>query len=141
MKCKNTDQLRQELMSGNDLGRVLSDNQESFWTQDLQGRLHAMFQRQKLTKTVLAKRSGISEVYLHQVFSGRRTPSRDRLLCLCFGLGATVEETQELLRHAGHAPLYPRDRRDAVVIFGLSHAMTLPEVNESLYRESVDSLC
>ena len=87
------------------------------------------------------RQSGISEVYLHQVFSGRRTPSRNRLLCLCFGLGASVEEAQELLRHARLAPLYSRDRRDAIVIFGLSHNMTLGEINDKLYAEDADTLC
>ena len=61
-----------------------------------------------MAKTTLAKSSGISEVYLHQVFSGRRCPSRNRLLCLCFGLSVEVEEAQRLLQHAHHAPLYAR---------------------------------
>ena len=80
-------------------------------------------------------------MYLHQVFSGRRTPSRNRLLCLCFGLGASVDEAQDLLRHARLAPLYSRDRRDAIVIFGLSHGMALAEINDKLYAEDADTLC
>lgn len=95
----------------------------------------------EISKTALARQSGISEVYLHQVFSGRRTPSRNRLLCLCFGLGASVDEAQDLLRHARLAPLYSRDRRDAIVIFGLSHNMTLGEINDKLYAEDADTLC
>ena len=92
MERKNTDQLQQELMTGNDLSRVLSDNDASFQQHDLQETLQALFERRSISKTMLAKQSGISEVYLHQVFSGRRTPSRNRLLCLCFGLEATVDE-------------------------------------------------
>lgn len=141
MERKNTDQLQQELMTGNDLNRVLSDNDASFQQHDLQETLQALFERRSISKTMLAKQSGISEVYLHQVFSGRRTPSRNRLLCLCFGLEATVDETQELLRHARFAPLYSRDRRDAILIFGLSHNMTLAQLNDKLYDENVDTLC
>lgn len=141
MERKNTDQLQQELMTGNDLSRVLSDNDASFQQHDLQETLQALFERRSISKTMLAKQSGISEVYLHQVFSGRRTPSRNRLLCLCFGLEATVDETQELLRHARFAPLYSRDRRDDILIFGLSHNMTLAQVNDKLYDENVDTLC
>ena len=141
MERKNTDQLQQELMTGNDLSRVLSDNDASFQQHDLQETLQALFERRSISNTMLAKQSGISEVYLHQVFSGRRTPSRNRLLCLCFGLEATVDETQELLRHARFAPLYSRDRRDAILIFGLSHNMTLAQVNDKLYDENVDTLC
>mgnify|MGYP000906638215 CR=1 FL=1 len=145
MERKNTDQLQQELMTGNDLDRVLADNDSSFQgyalQERLQERLQALFQQREISKTALARQSGISEVYLHQVFSGRRTPSRNRLLCLCFGLGASVDEAQELLRHARLAPLYSRDRRDAIVIFGLSHNMTLGEINDKLYAEDADTLC
>lgn len=52
-----------------------------------------------------------------------------------------MDETQELLRHARFAPLYSRDRRDAILIFGLSHNMTLAQVNDKLYDENVDTLC
>ena len=141
MERKNTDQLQQELMTGNDLSRVLSDNDASFQQHDLQETLQALFERRSISKTMLAKQSGISEVYLHQVFSGRRTPSRNRLLCLCFGLRAEVEEAQRLLQHAHHAPLYPLDRRDAILIYGLSHGLTLPEVNDALFNANVETLC
>ena len=86
MKRKNTDQLLKELMDSNDLSRVLSDNSACFRESDLPHGLQALFDQQDMSKSALAKASGISEVYLHQVFSGRRTPSRDRLLCLCIGL-------------------------------------------------------
>ena len=141
MERKNTDQLQQELMSGNDLDRVLADNDSSFQGYALQERLQALFRRRDISKAALAHQSGISEVYLHQVFAGRRTPSRNRLLCLCFGLGVSVDEAQELLQHARLAPLYPRDRRDAIVIFGLSHSITLEEINDKLYAEDLDTLC
>ena len=55
-------------------------------------------------KAELARRSGISEVYLHQVFAGRRNPSRDRLLCICVGLGITLDETQRMLTQGGLRP-------------------------------------
>lgn len=103
--------------------------------------LTRLYETKDLTKAELARRSGISEVYLHQVFSGRRCPSRNRLLCLCFGLSVEVEEAQRLLQHAHHAPLYPRDRRDAILIYGLSHRLTLPEVNDALFRGNLEALC
>ena len=45
MERKNTDQLQQELMTGNDLDRVLADNDSSFQGYALQERLQALFQR------------------------------------------------------------------------------------------------
>ena len=141
MNEKNTDTLQQELMSTNNLDRFLTENDSSFRDVPLQEAIQRIFDEKGMSKAQLAKQSGISEVYLHQLFSGRRFPSRSRLLCLCFGLGATVDEAQSLLQQARHAPLYSRDRRDAILIFGLSHNMTLAQVNDKLYDENVDTLC
>lgn len=54
MERKNTDQLQQELMTGNDLDRVLADNDSSFQGYALQERLQALFQRREISKTALA---------------------------------------------------------------------------------------
>lgn len=141
MNEKNTDTLQQELMSTNNLDRFLTDNDASFRDAPLQEAIQRIFDEKGMSKAQLAKQSGISEVYLHQLFSGRRFPSRSRLLCLCFGLGATVDEAQSLLQQARHAPLYSRDRRDAIIIFALSHHMTLFEANDKLFTENLDTLC
>ena len=141
MNEKNTDTLQQELMSTNNLDRFLTENDASFRDVPLQEAIQRIFDEKGLSKAQLAKQSGISEVYLHQLFSGRRFPSRSRLLCLCFGLGATVDEAQSLLQQARHAPLYSRDRRDAIIIFALSHHLTLFEVNDKLFTENRDTLC
>ena len=141
MNEKNTDTLQQELMSTNKLDRFLTENDASFRDVPLQEAIQRIFDEKGMSKAQLAKQSGISEVYLHQLFSGRRFPSRSRLLCLCFGLGATVDEAQSLLQQARHAPLYSRDRRDAIIIFALSHHMTLFEVNDKLFTENLDTLC
>ena len=141
MNEKNTDTLQQELMSTNNLDRFLTENDASFRDVPLQEAIQRIFDEKGMSKAQLAKQSGISVVYLHQLFSGRRFPSRSRLLCLCFGLGATVDEAQSLLQQARHAPLYSRDRRDAIIIFALSHHMTLFEVNDKLFTENLDTLC
>lgn len=141
MNEKNTDTLQQELMSTNNLDCFLTENDASFRDVPLQEAIQRIFDEKGMSKAQLAKQSGISEVYLHQLFSGRRFPSRSRLLCLCFGLGATVDEAQSLLQQARHAPLYSRDRRDAIIIFALSHHMTLFEVNDKLFTENLDTLC
>lgn len=141
MEYKDTDALQQELMSANNLDRFLSENDESFRSESAQDILKRLFDARNITKAALAKQSGMSEVYLHQVFSGRRNPSRNRMLCLCFGLGATLEETQNLLVHCRLAPLYARDKRDAIIIFGLTHDMTLFQTNDTLFNEQEETLC
>ena len=137
---KDTNNLRQELMETATLDQFLSENQNNFNRDSICELLNRVFQKRRISKATLAKQSGMSEVYLHQVFSGRRNPSRNRLLCLCFGLNASLEETQELLKRCGFAQLYPKDRRDAIILYGILNGMDLFAVNDKLFAENEETL-
>ena len=137
---KDTNNLRQELMEAPSLDQFLSENQDSFNRDSICELLNRLFQKRRISKATLDKQSGMSEVYLHQVFSGRRNPSRNRLLCLCFGLNASLEETQELLKQCGFAQLYPKDRRDAIILYGILNGMDLFAVNDKLFAENEETL-
>lgn len=140
MKQKNTDELQQELMGSLNLNAFLSDNQECFSTESVPEILNRLFEKRNLSKAALAKQSGLSEIYLHQIFAGRRNPTRSRLICLCYGLNATLEETQELLKLCGLAPLYPRIKRDAIIMYGIVHGVNLFEINDKLFMEDEETL-
>lgn len=140
MEKKTTDDLRQELMSQPSIQAYLKENQPHFAQQGVAELLTALHRDSGLSKAELARRAGMSEVYLHQVFSKRRTPSRDRLLCVCIGVGASVEQVNETLKLAGYAQLYPRLPRDAVIIHGLLHRRSLGEINETLFAENEKTL-
>ena len=140
MQRKDTNDLKQELMAECDLDRFLSENQDHFFDRSVQEVLNDLVAKKGISKAVLAKQAGMSEVYLHQVFAGRRNPSRNRLLCLGFGLNATLEECQDLMKQCGLAQLYPGKKRDAIIIYGLIHEMTLFEVNDKLFTEDEETL-
>ena len=140
MEKKNTDGLQQELMDSPDLEQFLSQNQEQFVNKSVSELLNHLFEKKYISKAALAKQSGMSEIYLHQIFAGRRNPSRNRLLCLCYGLGASVEETQELLKLCGMAQLYPKLKRDAIIYYGLLHGLSLFEINDKIFDENQETL-
>lgn len=137
---KDTNSLQQELMDTPDFDRFLSENQDSFRSGSTHELLNTLFQKRSISKAALAKQSGMSEVYLHQVFAGRRSPSRNRLICLCFGLSATLEETQELLKQCALAQLYPKNKRDAIIMYGLVNGISLFDVNDKLFSEGEETL-
>ena len=132
MEKAAADALVRELKETKDLSDCLRRNREKFFHQTVAQGLTDLFLTRTISKAELARRSDVSLVYLHQVFGGRRTPSRDRLLGLCLGLHATLEETQHLLQLAVYAPLCPLHRRDAIFIYGIFHHMTLADVRETL---------
>lgn len=140
MQKKNTDNLCQELMDSPNLTQFLNQNKEQFVNVNLSELLNQMFESKNISKAALAKQSGMSEIYLHQIFAGRRNPSRNRLICLCYGLEATVEETQQLLRLCNMAQLYPKLKRDAIIFYGLQHKLGLYEINDRLFDEDEETL-
>jgi len=140
MEPKTTEDLNLELMKNNSIDSYIKDNQALFLDAGTAEALANLWDKHPVAKTALARRAGMSEVYLHQVFSGRRHPSRDRLLCLCVVLGAGLDETQTLLRQYGYAQLDPKIKRDAVVSHGILHRTPLEAVNDKLFAENEKTL-
>ena len=140
MKEKSTSDLNEELMSESDIDTYISHNQKIFTKRDISELLNQLYDKKTISKAALARKAGMSEVYLHQVFSGRRKPSRDRLICLCLGMGANLEETQQLLRQAAYAQLYPRNKRDAIISHGILHHTELSAINDKLFAENEKTL-
>ena len=128
-------------MNSSDINEFLCCNQQHFYTDSIAELINHIFLQKNMSKAQLAKQSGISEIYLHRIFSGHRKPSRDRLICLCFGLTASLEEAQELLTHSGYAKLHPKFQRDAIIIYGLLHGISLFEINNQLFDANEEPLC
>ena len=93
------------------------------------------------------KTSDVSfKAYLHPSYVGKiingkkNNPSRNALICICFAMGATVEELQYLLKYAGHSPLYVRRKRDVIIWFGKMKGEEIETVNNNLTERGLEPL-
>lgn len=73
----------------------------------------------------IIRRANLEKSYGHQLFSGKRRPSRDTVIQLAFAMGADVAQAQEMLRLARKSILYPRIKRDTVIIYCLHNRVSL----------------
>lgn len=137
---KNTDELQQALMDTPDLERFLQENESSFKQRNLTQMINDLLSKKGISKAELAKNAGTSEVYLYQLTTGRRYPSRNRMLCICLGASADLDETQSILRQCGFATLYPANRRDAIIIHGIIHGQNLYDINDELFCANEETL-
>ena len=78
-------------------------------------------------------KSGIDRTYGHQLFNGRRKPSRDKVIQLAFGFNSTYDKAQELLKAARKSPLHPKIKRDAVIIYALTRQHDINDVQVTLH--------
>jgi len=128
----NTTNLMKRLFRTNSLSAFLKSNESNLQPADFRTMLKGLCDDRGLSPARVIERSQIERSYGHQLFNGTRRPSRDKVLQLCFGIGLGVEDTQKLLRAAGKSQLYPRLKRDAVILYGLQHGLSIFAVQDAL---------
>lgn len=126
---KKTDELLKILNDSHDIDGVLQDHEEEFIQVSVSEYLTALIEQKNLVKSEIIKRSGIDRVYGYQILNGTRTPSRDKLIQLAFGMQLGFRETQRLLAYNGFAQLYAKNRRDSIIIFAIKEKKTVIELN------------
>ena len=94
--------------------------------------LSSLLHRHRLAVQDVAVRCNLDRSYAYQLFNGTRRPSRGFLLRLALLLKLGEDEAQRLLKIAGRQPLYARSRRDAAVLYALTHRLTAEKTDELL---------
>ena len=97
--------------------------------------LYELMEQKQLTAKEMIRLSGIERSYFYHILSNGKLPARNMTLRLTLSLGCDLDKTNLLLRLAGHSSLYARNRRDALMIWGIEHGKDLSEVNELLISQ------
>lgn len=103
-------------------------------SRDLSGYLNQLLEERGLKRAAVVREAGLNETFGYQIFTGARRASRDNLLKIAFALGLTLREANRLLQAGGANELYCKNRRDAIIIFAITHGYTLQKTEEELYR-------
>ena len=122
------------------IGDTPSKNQVIFIERNLPAILASLYRNIPLKKIEVAARAGICSTHLHQIFSGVRHPTREKLICVCIGMELNPEEVQQVLEEAEYAGLSERIKREAIILYGLSQHWTLSEINYVLEKEGEKKL-
>lgn len=137
---KDTSEIVKELGLFPDFQTFYDENKEYMVSGDLAQLLAELLASKGLKKSQVIRSAELSEVYGYQIFSGVRVPERKKLLCLAIGMELNIEQTQNLLKCAGYAPLYVKLPSDSVVLYGLCKGMTVLQINELLYKYNLETL-
>ena len=137
---KTTDELVHEIQEAGDILRYFETNQGEMQLSSFPEYLEQWLKKKRLSRADVVRRSNLNKGYVYQIFSGKKYPSRDKVIALAFGLGLDAQEVQILLKQAGYRELYPRDPRDALLLFSFAKGMTIIDANEQLYDHEVEVL-
>lgn len=113
---------------------------EEFSPPGLADYLGELLRRYGVSVKDIIRRCNLERSYGYQLFNGTRRPTRDILMVLSLELGLSGAEARRLFEIAGRAPLYARRRRDAAVLYGLSHGLSPADVHELLLELGEEGL-
>lgn len=102
--------------------------------------LKSFMEKKKIRMSTLIKKANISKTYAYQCLNGERLPGRDIVIRMCFVLGLTPKQSNRLLTLAQKNILYPKHRRDALILYCISKKMDLDKANEFLEQRGELSL-
>ena len=126
-----TEEMLAELL---DAGKVESYlQQHDLSTPSLGSYLRQQLEERNLKRVDVLKRANIGETFGWYIFNDQRGAGRDTVLKLAFAMGMDVRCANRALQAAGANALYPKKRRDAIIIYCLEHGCTLQQVNDALY--------
>ncbi len=125
--------LIKSLKNAKDIKIFLQENQSSITDPTLRDYLEKLLLLKGLKRQDVINNAELDSNYINQLFSGIKTkPGRNQTLSLAFGFELNNEETARLLKIAGVGALYPKNKRDAVIIYSLENGKSITQTNETL---------
>lgn len=130
---KSTEDLLEELQNENcKIDEYLKGNGESFVYDKIKDFWETAIEKSGYSKSNIINKSDFSYCYFYDVINGRKIPGRDKIIRLILTMHLSVDECQEALRISGRSALYPRIRRDAIILFAISNGYSIYELSELL---------
>ncbi len=139
MSEKLTEELLDELLEAPSLDGFLAEN--DLTAPSLSEYLCSLLEAKRLKRSQVVHRADLNQTFGYQIFTGKRNPSRNKVLQIAFAMALTLRETNRALEAAGVSSLYSKNRRDAIIIFCIERGCSLQKVNEELYRFGEETLC
>jgi hypothetical protein len=131
---KRTDELMQMLKTEDTLEDYFTANQDELIDCSLEIYLNQLLNQYHVMKNEVIFRSGLNQIYGYQIFAGTKKPSRDKLIALIFGFPLCLKDAQRLLRIGGVSELYPRIKRDSIILFGMKKNLSIQELDDLLFE-------
>lgn len=140
IRNKPTDKMLEQLLSTNDIDAYFKENSGYFVDYSVAEYLTYLTEHMNIQKSAVIKKAELNEIYGYQIFSGKRIPSRDKLLCLAIGMGLNLDGVNKLMKIAGYAQLYAKSTRDSVIIHSIANGKSVMDTNAALYNAGEDTL-
>lgn len=134
---KSTDNLWNEMLQTNNVDEFFENNREDIVFNGLEELFEYHLKTKNLKSGKVYEAAMIERHFGHQIITGMRGSTRDKIIQICFGLELNLPEAQQFLKISGNRELYPRDPRDLLIIFAIKERKTLIETNLELDKRGL----
>lgn len=138
--AKTTNELFSELNNIISIKQFAENNDTELSFPDTLDYFLQLLNTKQITKSDVIKKSGLERTYAYHILSGKKKFNREKIIILSLAANLPLSEVQNLLKYAKEATLYPRDRRDSVIIYALNNKLSIIQTNEILEANSLNIL-
>lgn len=138
---KNTSELLNELNAQNaDLSEYLETNPDNFINENIKEFWDEKIEKSGSTKSNIINKSDFSYCYFYDIINGRKIPSKDKIIRLILAMKLSFDDCQDALRISGKSALYPKIKRDSILIYSINNLLSIYEANDLLLQYGEEPL-
>ena len=138
---KSTDDLMAELTQKNtDLQDNIDTNTSSMIEVNLREFWDGLLKKSGKSKSDIINGADISYIYFYEILQGKKNPTKDKIVRLSLAMELTVAECQQALRFCNHAALYPRLKRDSILIYAVENRLSVYQTQTLLRQAGEEEL-
>ena len=135
-----TDRLISELFKTDNIEAFLRAHEGELVVFSFAEYITQLCKQKKTTVSKVLDKADIGTSFGYALFKGVRKPSRDTVIKLAIAFGLNLDDAQKLLSAAGFGGLYPKIKRDAVIIYALQRGYSLFQIQDELSRQQLTEL-
>ncbi|MCD7809061.1 MAG: hypothetical protein LUH02_06945 [Erysipelotrichaceae bacterium] len=94
--------------------------------------LEMLLETHHTTKAKVILKSTLDRTYGYQIFDGTKHTSQNKIIMLALAFSLDLHDTNILLTLSKNQNLYPKLKRDALIIFAINHHYDVVKTNELL---------
>ncbi|MGN1317323.1 MAG: hypothetical protein ACI4VW_09740 [Acutalibacteraceae bacterium] len=136
MNKKTEDLLNLLKIENNSYDAYLNENQDTFLDNDISHFWKKIIASCGMKKTDIINKADIGYSFFYDILKGNKHPSRDTLIKLLIVLSCDLDVFQEALRLYEWAALYPKIKRDSIIIYAINHNYSLYQTEELLQNNN-----
>lgn len=128
-KLISTEELERLLKNTSDISSTVEKYKESMVELQCSECIKIIIAQSGKSNSSILRQLNLSSSYFYEIINGKKAPSRDVFLQVLIATKSGLDQSQIYLKECGYRQLYPRSRRDAIMIYALSNNKNLIETN------------